>query len=71
MTRTSAIRGPSTASSKAFEVRADLPLAPGPVNILQIGRNEAEGWFYYVMELADGVPQASDSCSIQKAVAAH
>ncbi|HEY5910046.1 MAG TPA: protein kinase [Verrucomicrobiae bacterium] len=26
---------------------------PGVVNILQIGRNEAEGYFYYVMELAD------------------
>ena len=28
---------------------------PGVVNILQIGRNEAEGYFYYVMELADDV----------------
>jgi hypothetical protein len=26
---------------------------PGLVDILQIGRNESEGWFYYVMELAD------------------
>ncbi len=26
---------------------------PGLVNILQIGRNDAEGYFYYVMELAD------------------
>lgn len=26
---------------------------PGVVNILQIGRNETEGYFYYVMELAD------------------
>ena len=23
------------------------------VDILQVGRNDAEGWFYYVMELAD------------------
>jgi eukaryotic-like serine/threonine-protein kinase len=26
---------------------------PSQVNILHIGRNEAEGYFYYVMELAD------------------
>jgi hypothetical protein len=26
---------------------------PGLVNVLQVGVNEAEGWFYYVMELAD------------------
>lgn len=26
---------------------------PGLVDILQVGRNEAEGYFYYVMELAD------------------
>jgi serine/threonine protein kinase len=36
----------------------------GLVDLLQVGRNEAEGWFYYVMELADdanvaaGVPPA-------------
>ena len=30
----------------------------GLVDILQIGRNDAEGYFYYVMELADGVGQA-------------
>ncbi|MCI0536567.1 MAG: protein kinase, partial [Verrucomicrobiales bacterium] len=28
---------------------------PGLVSILHVGRNEAEGWFYYVMELADDV----------------
>ena len=27
----------------------------GFVDILQVGRNDAEGWFYYVMELADRV----------------
>jgi eukaryotic-like serine/threonine-protein kinase len=27
----------------------------GLIDILQIGRNDAEGYFYYVMELADGV----------------
>src|SRR5262245_46451631 len=27
----------------------------GFVDILQVGRDEAGGWFYYVMELADGV----------------
>ena len=31
---------------------------PGLVNILQIGRNEAEGYFYYVMELADAAGRA-------------
>jgi hypothetical protein len=25
----------------------------GLVDILQVGRDDAEGWFYYVMELAD------------------
>ena len=29
---------------------------PGVVNILQIGRNDDEGYFYYVMELADAEP---------------
>src|SRR5512138_2795926 len=29
---------------------------PGLVNILQIGRNDDEGYFYYVMELADPTP---------------
>jgi hypothetical protein len=28
---------------------------PGLVDVLQVGRNEAEGYFYYVMELADDV----------------
>ena len=29
----------------------------GFVDVLQIGRNDEEGYFYYVMELADGVEQ--------------
>lgn len=35
----------------------------GFVDILQVGRNEAEGWFYYVMELAD--PMDADSGEYQ------
>ncbi len=38
---------------------------PALMNILQIGRHETEGCFYYVMELADAVPpQASDQSSV-------
>jgi len=29
---------------------------PGLIDILQVGRNEAEGYFYYIMELADPIP---------------
>src|SRR5215475_6565132 len=29
--------------------------ADGLVHVLHVGRNDAEGYFYYVMELADGV----------------
>ena len=38
----------------------------GLVDILQVGRNDAEGCFYYVMELADDAaePQASVQCSV-------
>src|SRR5437867_1353857 len=32
----------------------------GLVDILQVGRNDAEGCFYYVMELADGVENESE-----------
>jgi WD40 repeat protein/tetratricopeptide (TPR) repeat protein len=32
---------------------------PGLVQILQVGRNEAEGYFYYVMELADPLAAAA------------
>ncbi len=35
---------------------------PGLVNILQIGRHEAGGYFYYVMELADEAGQGSNGC---------
>ena len=36
------------------------------VDILQIGRNDADGYFYYVMELADDAAAAagSDQCSV-------
>jgi hypothetical protein len=34
---------------------------PGLVNILQIGRNETEGYFCYVMELADDAVWSSGS----------
>lgn len=33
-------------------------LADGLVHVLHVGRNEAEGYFYYVMELADAVDPA-------------
>ena len=37
----------------------------GFVDILQVGRDDAGGWFYYVMELADTAePQASNQSSV-------
>lgn len=37
----------------------------GFVDILQVGRDDADGWFYYVMELADAAePRASIQCSV-------
>jgi serine/threonine protein kinase len=37
----------------------------GFVDILQVGRDDAGGWFYYVMELADAAePQASNQGSV-------
>ena len=37
----------------------------GFVDILQVGRDDAGGWFYYVMELADAAePQASNKGSV-------
>lgn len=37
----------------------------GFVDVLQVGRDDSGGWFYYVMELADAAePQASDQCSV-------
>ena len=39
----------------------------GFVDILQVGRDDADGWFYYVMELADAAePQASNQCSVSQ-----
>src|SRR5438094_7311005 len=32
----------------------------GLVNVLHVGRNDAEGYIYYVMELADAVPGSGD-----------
>jgi serine/threonine protein kinase/WD40 repeat protein len=32
----------------------------GLVDILQVGRNDAVGFFYYIMELADDVPEAGE-----------
>src|SRR5262249_11390371 len=37
---------------------------PGLVNILQIGRNDKEGYFYYVMELADGLGKPREPAAI-------
>jgi WD40 repeat protein len=37
----------------------------GFVDILQVGRDDTGGWFYYVMELADAAePRASIQCSV-------
>src|SRR5207249_4149247 len=37
----------------------------GLVDILQVGRDDAAGYFYYVMELADGAEaQSSNQCSV-------
>src|SRR5207244_5757627 len=33
----------------------------GLVHVLHVGRNNADGYFYYVMELADGASQVSES----------
>ena len=33
----------------------------GLIDILHMGRSDAEGWFYYVMELADGANQKDES----------
>jgi len=34
------------------------------VDILHIGCQESEGWFHYVMELADSAAAASNQCSV-------
>ena len=36
----------------------------GLVDILHIGRHENEGWFHYVMELADQATADSNQCSV-------
>lgn len=36
----------------------------GLVHVLHVGRNDAAGYFYYVMELADGMPMASGQAGI-------
>ena len=41
----------------------------GFVDLLQVGRNDAEGWFYYVMELADAVGGAEEKASDNGSVA--
>ena len=38
---------------------------PSQVNILQVGRNVAEGYFYYVMELADGEEMQNEKCKMK------
>ena len=38
-------------------------LTDGLVHVLHVGRNEAEGYFYYVMELADAVPTGEPAAS--------
>ena len=37
---------------------------PSQLALFHIGRNEAAGYFYYVMELADAASAASDQCSV-------
>jgi serine/threonine protein kinase len=39
----------------------------GFVDLLQVGRNDAEGWFYYVMELADSCEWKNAEGRMQKA----
>src|SRR5262249_25554619 len=41
---------------------------PGLVNILQIGRNDKEGYFYYVMELADDCERPESEYRVSKTV---
>src|SRR6266516_6091090 len=40
----------------------------GLVDILQIGRNDQAGHFYYVMELADALPIPNDECRNPKEI---
>src|SRR5687767_13066952 len=60
------IRRDAFDSSRPFErefaaIRRYEPVsrqADGLVNVLHVGRNDGEGVFYYVMELADAVEEA-------------
>jgi serine/threonine protein kinase len=38
---------------------------PSQLNILHVGRNQAEGYFYYVMELADDANAPVSSCKLK------
>src|SRR4030095_3133018 len=38
--------------------------ADGLVHVLHVGRNDAEGYFYYVMELADPMDPAMDTTAV-------
>ncbi len=46
-------------------------LTDGLVHVLHVGRNDAAGYFYYVMELADVVPQQDGRGEEQKATGAE
>lgn len=37
----------------------------GFVDILQVGRNDEQGWFYYIMELADDASQSTERTSAE------
>src|SRR6185503_19171579 len=41
----------------------------GLVHVLHVGRNDAEGYFYYVMELADGEEMQNEKGQIQNEAA--
>jgi tetratricopeptide (TPR) repeat protein len=38
---------------------------PSQLALFHIGRNDAEGYFYYVMELADGEEMQNEKCKVQ------
>jgi len=41
---------------------------PSQLALFHIGQNEAEGYFYYVMELADAAPIPNDECRMTKEI---
>ncbi len=43
----------------------------GLVDLLQVGRNDAAGYFYYVMELADGEEMQNEKCKMKNEAAAN